>query len=292
MKQIYLVFFILILTSCTYVRDQNKINTNTPISNEVTSPTNIVNSNNMDLSPTSTISAEGLNIKDNSLIWHPSGTVEVPILLYHHVFIGKPTNAYAVSLDQFREQLDYLQKNGFQTISVSLLAQAITKGAYLPEKPIVITFDDGNENVFLNAFPLMKQFGFVGTLYIIADRVNADGFLTENQIKEMQINGWEIGNHSMTHADLVAHPDLLRNEVGNSKYNLETITGTSILSFAYPFGKANGVTKDWIKKLGYSAGIGLGITNTQSIQSLFYLSRREVNSQMDISDFEKLLTNN
>jgi peptidoglycan/xylan/chitin deacetylase (PgdA/CDA1 family) len=222
--------------------------------------------------------------------WHSAGVVFAPILLYHHIFEGQATNAYAISSAQFRDQINYLIENQYQTITATILFKAIAEGTELPQKPVVITFDDGNENVYLNAYPIMKEYGFIGVIFLIVNRLNAEGYLTTNQIKELISAGWEVGNHSMTHVDLVKNSDLLRDEIGNSKHKLEDVFGIKVQTFAYPFGKATNVTKDWVKRIGYSAGMGLGISNRHSLDDLFFLSRREVNNQMTIKDFENLLS--
>ena len=217
------------------------------------------------------------------------GTVNVPILLYHHVLEGKATNQYSVSFRDFQEQLSYLKDNEYHTISLLQLVQAITVGADLPEKSVILTFDDGNENVYLNAFPLMKNYGFTGVVYIIANRINAEGFLSVEQIKELLSSGWEIGSHGMNHVDLVKNPQALRDEIGTSKKKIEDSLEIKVTSFAYPYGEALNLTKDWVKQIGYLAGMGLGITNRHNKNNLFYLDRRQVESDMDMSDFVKLL---
>ena len=233
------------------------------------------------------------SLKASYIIVHNGpGKVDVPILLYHHILIGKPPNLYSVSMGTFKEQLSYLKNNGYQTISVSELIRAITVGADLPEKPIIITFDDGNENVYLNAFPLMKNFSFTGAVYIIANRIDAEGFLTKIQIKELLSSGWEVGSHGMKHIDLVITPGALRDEIGNSKKIIEDMLDFKLSSFAYPFGKATKITMDWVRQIGYLAGMGLGINNQHDKEDLFYLSRRQVESNMDMQSFAKLLSIN
>ncbi len=251
----------------------------TPLPTEIVQPTIIF--------PKETVLIEN----DPSIIHSGLGDVNVPILLYHHVLKGQPTNPYSVSEKNFQEQLTFLKENGFFTISISQLITAITVGATLPEKSVILTFDDGNENIYLNAFPLMKKNGFTGVIYIIANRINADGFLTEDQIRDFLSAGWEIGSHGMKHINLVLHPDALRDEIGSSKKKIEEVLGMKVTSFAYPFGTATKITMDWVKQIGYLAGMGLGITNQQNKENIFYLYRRQVESKMSISDFSNLLKN-
>jgi peptidoglycan/xylan/chitin deacetylase (PgdA/CDA1 family) len=232
-----------------------------------------------------------LNIGINFVHRGP-GEIIVPILLYHHILKGKPSNPYSVSMESFYEQLSYLKNDGYRSISILQLIQAISMGANLPEKSIIMTFDDGNENVYLNAFPLMKEFGFIGVVYIIANRIDAEGFLTRKQIIELLSSGWEIGCHGMKHIDLVQNPEASQAEIGASKKIIEGMLDIKVASFAYPYGKATKITIDWVKQIKYLVGMGLGISNQQNIENLFYLSRRQVDGSMDLSNFKELLSIN
>jgi len=229
---------------------------------------------------------------DNQLQWQGPGEIFVPILLYHHILEHEVENIYSVNVSSFREQMSYLKENGYSTINTQQLAKAITEGANLPQKPVLITFDDGNENIYLNAYPVMKEFDLTGTVYPIANRLTAGGFLSVDQLNELIIGGWEVGSHGYTHVDLVEYPDALRNEIGESKKKLEEKLETGILTFAYSFGKASAVTKDWVKRVGYFSGMGLGIQNFHSEKDIWYLSRRQVNSDTTPLEFIQLLSYN
>ena len=245
------------------------------------------------IQPTTMTSEATSSMDDGYIFVHNGpGKVIVPILLYHHILEGKSPNPYSVSAGNFQEQLSYLKEYEYHTISLSQLIQAITVGADLPEKSIILTFDDGNKNVYLNAFPLMKEFGFIGEVYIIANRIDAEGFLTREQIKELLSSGWEIGSHGMKHIDLVLNPEASRDEIGTSKKKIEDMLDINLTSFAYPYGKATKITMDWVRQIGYLVGMGLGISNQHNKENLFYLNRRQVESDMDISDFVKLLAIN
>jgi peptidoglycan/xylan/chitin deacetylase (PgdA/CDA1 family) len=292
MKTILLFVLCSLLISCTPL-----LNTSAPdIVIKSQTITNTTSDSPADLTlitvnPDLTISPTATFLQPPKLYyWHSPGEVFTPILLYHHVSLGQATNAYAVSSEQFRDQIEFLKKYQYQTITASLLVKTIVEGAEIPQKPIVITFDDGNENVFLNAYPIMKEYGYIGVIYLIVNRLNTDGYLTTEQIKELISAGWEVGDHSMTHIDLVKNTNLLRDEIGNSKHKLEDVFGIKVLTFAYPFGNATRVIKDWVKRIGYSSGMGLGITNVHSQSELFFLSRREVSSQMTLKDFENLIS--
>jgi len=294
LKKALLLIFPLVFCACTIIVDldngfplptsANIIESATPKGSDttalITPPSNYL--------PT-TPDNEKEHSYDELMIQQGPGGVSVPILLYHHITEGEPTNSYSVSKANFAEQLNYLIEHGYRTITIQNLVQAITQGEKLPQKSIVITFDDGNQNVFLNAYPLMQEKGLIGAVMIIANRVGVPGFLSINQLLELVRAGWEIGSHGMKHVDLVKEPQALRDEIANSKSSLEKTLKMKISVFAYPYGKANSVTIDWVKRIGYSAALGLGIDNYHDPKDLFYLSRREVKNEFSLVDFANLL---
>jgi peptidoglycan/xylan/chitin deacetylase (PgdA/CDA1 family) len=295
LKKIFFISILLILSGCSLLITNDEIGSAKNFSSIIISAVNNTQetpSQTEIIKPTSIFNETTGSSKNYPFIVHSGpGNVNVPILLYHHVLMGQPTNPYSISVKNFEEQLAFLRENGYFTISISQLIKAITVGTDLPEKSVILTFDDGNENIYLNAYPLMKKNGFTGVIYVIANRINADGFLTEDQIKELLSAGWEIGSHGMKHIDLVLHPDALRDEIGSSKKKIEGLLGIRITSFAYPFGMASKITMDWVKQIGYLAGMGLGISNQQNKENIYYLNRRQVESDMSISDFSRLLLN-
>jgi peptidoglycan/xylan/chitin deacetylase (PgdA/CDA1 family) len=294
LKRIILILVILGICSCTFL-DNSKIEKRNQLKNneealgkviitlspEIISPLVIV--------PTLPGELVTSTNPDNSKVRQGPGKVDIPILLYHHITNGAQTNSYSVSKDVFREQMDYLSRNGFKTISMDDLIRSIQFGTDLPIKPVMITFDDGNENVYLNAFPIMKEKEFTGIVLIIANRIGADGFLSGAQLRNLYRQGWEIGSHGMRHVDLVKEPLALRDEIANSKKLIEKTLDLEITIFAYPYGKANPLAMDWVKRIGYRSALGLGISNEHGSGNLYYLQRREVKNEFGLVEFAQLL---
>jgi peptidoglycan/xylan/chitin deacetylase (PgdA/CDA1 family) len=223
--------------------------------------------------------------------WAPvqSDSLTLPILLYHHVADITPAARYYVSPDDFRAQMQLLHDWGCTTVTVSYLADVLWNGGTMPERPVVITFDDGTLDVYQNAFPIMKEFGFVATFYIVSNRLEAADFVSTEQLKEMALAGWEIGNHSKTHADLTADHDVIYDEVKKSQLDLENALGFKILTFAYPYGKFD---EDVVRKVvdyGYRSAVGLDTNNVHSLGNVFALSRREVMGGSTLDDFKAFL---
>ena len=132
-------------------------------------------------------------------------------------------------------------------------------------RPVVITFDDGNLDIYQNAFPIMHELGFVGTTYIVANRLQSKYFVNVEQIQEMADDGWEIGSHSMTHTDLTTDYSIANFEMRQSMLTLEDATGEPVSSFAYPYGKTDEFITNKVSEYGYQLGMGLGSSYQHSL---------------------------
>ena len=220
--------------------------------------------------------------------FHDAGEVTAPILLYHHVSPGDPPNIYSVSADTFSEQMDYLKSEGYTAIPISLLVKAIREGSDLPERPVVITFDDGNVDIYENAFPIMQKYGFSGTLYLVMNYLDHDTFLSSDQAAEMAQAGWEIGSHSMSHPDVTGMQSAITYQVVNSKKELVEAIGAPVNTFAYPYGQINADILSEVMQ-EYTAAVGLGDAYTHSMATIYYLDRIEVRSDTDLTTFANSL---
>ena len=140
-----------------------------------------------------------------SQVWNEPSRVIAPILLYHHVSDRPVASRLYVSADTFRSQLRLLKSNGYASISIAQLAKALKSSNPLPQRSVVITFDDGNEDVYECAFPIMKEFNYTGTVYVIAGRLKMGGYLNKDQIKELIDAGWELGSNGMNQIAINYH---------------------------------------------------------------------------------------
>ena len=242
-------------------------------------------------SPTSTPvpTATPIPTETPEIVWTPPGHVTAPILLYHHVSDAGNGNRYYVSTDDFRAQMEALRDWGYRSITISELVDVLINGGVLPDRPVVITFDDGNSDVFQNAFPIMHEMGFVGTFYIVANRLQSKYYVNVEQLQEMASDGWEIGSHSMSHTDLTIDYSSARFEIIQSRLTLEGATGETINTFAYPYGKTDEFITNKVSEYGYHAGMGLGSSYEHTLDTLFYLSRIEVKGDYSLSIFASLL---
>ncbi len=221
--------------------------------------------------------------------WNPPGMVVAPILLYHHVADGASRSRYIVPVREFEKQMHSLHKWGYTSIPFSLLSAALREGAYLPSKPVVITFDDGYADNYQQAFPVMLRYGYVGNLFLIVDQLDYKGYLTTAQVKDLVAAGWEIGSHTFSHTSLRSPRVRMEHEIDQSRLALEQLFGTPVTSFSYPYAITSPYTTRWVQKAGYTSAVGVGTIYRHSGKSQYYLSRIEVRRDYSLADFAGLL---
>ena len=223
-----------------------------------------------------------------------AGSIKAPILVYYYIADDQSDNPLYdadndsnVSSENFTQQMLYLSENGFTTVPLSLLVQAIQEGADVPQKPVILTFDGGTAGLYNKAFPVMKELGFTGTLFITVNYLDQTGYLTTAQVKEMLAAGWELGSRGFNGYDLTSDYTLLSDEISGSRLKLEEIFETSVKVFAYPYGRTDDVILQRISPWGYSAAVGTTwyeVIEHTSL-NLFYLARFEVKGSWTLDDF-------
>lgn len=211
---------------------------------------------------------------------------EMPVLMYHHIRDFNDDNDkigtnLSVSPDEFASQLDLIKQRGYTTVTFGDL-----EAGNLPDKPIILTFDDGYENFYQYAFPELKKRGMKAVAYIITGKIGTEEYMTSDQIKEIASNNIEIGSHTISHPDLSkASPEKAKNEIVESKQKLEVFVGR-VISFCYPAGKFSSETEALVKEAGYNFAVTTksGITKFDDRTEL---NRYRVNNDTDISSYIK-----
>lgn len=223
------------------------------------------------------------------MIYLPPGSVTAPILLYHHVDENGKKSRYSIEPAVFEQQMQWLYEHGYHTITITKLIDVVKNGGEVPERPFIITFDDGAASVYKNAFPIMQKYHFIGVFYLITGSLGSSGSVDEPEVREMLEAGWEIGSHSRTHANLTLNHALINSEMFGSRSDLEAIFNVPVNTFAYPYGRVDEVVINRAYKYGYMGAMGLGTSFTHTPATLFYLSREEVRFEYDINRFISLL---
>lgn len=176
----------------------------------------------------------------------------LPVLYYHSVNVEQD-NELCMPPNQLREQMNYLKEHGYQTISPAQMASFLKGEGTLPEHPVLITFDDGYANNYTDAYPILQEFGFTATVFMISGALDSSGFLSTRQIQELSTNGWTIGGHTKNHEHL-PQLDAARQaqEMRDSKAVLEQKLGRPVSVFAYPYGEYNAQVKKAVQDDGYA----------------------------------------
>jgi peptidoglycan/xylan/chitin deacetylase (PgdA/CDA1 family) len=162
--------------------------------------------------------------------------------MYHFVTDEPPADeldwSLTVTVPDFTRQVRYLRCAGYYSITLSQLHDAMHGGAPLPEKPIILTFDDGYRDAYTNAFPILRSGGFGGTFGIVTDWVGQPDYVTWDHLREMAAAGMEIASHTVSHPDLGREfDDVVRDQLSRSKQLLEEQLGLPVPFFVYPAGE-------------------------------------------------------
>jgi peptidoglycan/xylan/chitin deacetylase (PgdA/CDA1 family) len=217
--------------------------------------------------------------------------------MYHH--IANPpagSNAIRVSLSvrpkDFAAQLSYLRENGYQSVTLDDLALFLAAGKPLPPKPIVLTFDDGYADAYTQAFPLLKEFGFTGTFFLISSPIDAKNrdFVSWAQVSEMHDAGMKFEPHSYDHPDLRDRTrDFLVFQILAPKEAIESRTGEACHFFAYPSGRYDQLAIDVLRSADFWGGVTIEQGATHSASDLFVLKRVRVHGGEDLDTFVRML---
>jgi peptidoglycan/xylan/chitin deacetylase (PgdA/CDA1 family) len=157
----------------------------------------------------------------------------------------------------FEKQLTYLAANGYQSLTITAYLDAANKKSF-PAKSLVFTFDDGYLDNYLNAFPLLKRYGFKGTFYVVSGKIGTDGYMTWAQLREMQAAGMEIGAHTMTHPFLTKlNPAAAWLEIYLSGMRISQELGSFPATFAYPYNDRNPRVEQLPRMIGFQAALAV-----------------------------------
>ncbi|MFC1480346.1 polysaccharide deacetylase family protein, partial [Candidatus Omnitrophota bacterium] len=177
----------------------------------------------------------------------------IPILVYHAINSDK-SSTLNVTAKNFSRQMAFLQRSGYSVMSLDELVDGINKGTGFIPKTVVVTFDDGYEDNYLNAFPVLAKHSMPATIFLITGYVGVrEGYMNWDQVRLMIENGIDFGGHTRNDVYLPSVEDTRRlwDEVAGSKEDIELKTGKEAGYFCYPIGGFNEKVKSAVKKAGY-----------------------------------------
>ena len=230
-------------------------------------------------------------------------TESVPILMYHAVAENPSaaTRRLSVTPRSLDEQIAFLVDRGFTGMTFSDLADAFEAGKALPERPVVLTFDDGYADFASAAWPILRRYDFPATVFVtsgwIADAgPNAAGapldkMLNWAQVRELAAAGIEIGAHSHSHPELdQLADDTLCGELRVGRALLEDCVGAPVRALAYPFGYSSPRVRLAARAAGYRCAAAVRNIRATSSDDLFMLPRLTIRRSTDQTAFAAVVT--
>lgn len=213
--------------------------------------------------------------------------MDIPVLMYHAFHEAR--SPITLPPKVFCQQIRWLHNQGYQTISILRLVDHLQNGASLPERSVVLTFDDGYRSVYEVAFPELRRFGFTATVFLVAGYCGKENnwagqpasipslpLLEWEQVREMDRAGIEIGAHTVSHARLDKLTEKqIHQEILDSSQMIFDQLGHAVQTFAYPYGRYDERIKQVVRQnFAAACSTRLGLIN--SLSDPFDLERVEV----------------
>jgi len=224
----------------------------------------------------------------------PVESIQVPILTYHYIrTVTNPKDILGARLSVtpavFEEQLKILRDEKYQFITLDDLS-ASWEGKYtMPKKPVILTFDDGYDDFYANAYPLLQKYQVKATAYIVPNFLNKVHYMTSAQIVELSKSPLiTIGAHTMNHVDLrTTNKKTSMEEILGSKMILERLIGKNVHHFAYPSGKYTKNIVKAVKNAGYTTATTMQRGNEHKEKERLTTSRIEIIGGDSLEIFKK-----
>ena len=213
------------------------------------------------------------------------GYQAVPILSYHH-FAESCESNLCVSASIFDQQMRYLKNNGYRVITMHELLGFMQYRHAIPKRSIIITIDDGYRSAYEIAYPVLKKYGFTATLFIYTDYVGVSkSAITWNQLREMKVDGFGIGSHTISHCDLAKkmtgeqfqdYIKRIKREIFVSKQIIDKELGQDTFCFAYPYSRYNASVLNLCEQAGYKIGVTVDRGGNAFFKDPLVLDRNQI----------------
>ncbi len=220
----------------------------------------------------------------------PEWSLHVPILTYHVIAPWSVASAYSepgldVDPTAFDAQLALLKGNGWHSITVDRLYRDLAAKKPPPHKTFVITIDDGHNDGYTFALPILRRYGFVATYYVVAGRIGDVDSLTWAEVAALKAAGMEIGNHTMDHLHLTwLSAAQVAYEIDAAQQLLTEHLGTAPTTFAYPYWSYDSLVVRAVRAAGLRMAVTKGPVPYESWSGRFVVPRFEVYSSFSAAD--------
>lgn len=184
---------------------------------------------------------------------------QVPVLCYHNITINEyKKETLWISEATLNEQLKTLHDSGYHTILPEQLYQYMVNGTPLPDKPIILSFDDSHKEHFSIVVNGLKKYDFKGVFFIMTFCIGKKGYMTAEEIKTLSDNGHAVSCHTFDHPSLTKiKANQWEQQIDKPRQLLEKITGRPVEYFAYPYGIWSETAINELKKRGLKAAFQL-----------------------------------
>jgi peptidoglycan/xylan/chitin deacetylase (PgdA/CDA1 family) len=183
----------------------------------------------------------------------------IPILMYHYVrYVDANADPLGFNLsvtpEQLSAQLGWLKGAGYEAVRMDAVAACVRGQGPCPARAVALTFDDGYMDAYTAALPILQQYGYTATFYIVSGFVGQPGYLGWDEVRALRDAGMEIGAHSVTHPDLTSLGlEDIRAQVAQSGATIAAELGAPVLSFCYPGGRFNDTVAAVAGEAGYTS---------------------------------------
>jgi peptidoglycan/xylan/chitin deacetylase (PgdA/CDA1 family) len=216
----------------------------------------------------------------------------IPIVMYHSIGYDKGNTA-RVTKENFKEQMKYLRDNGYVTLTLNDAYDFFIDNKPVPEKSIILTFDDGYVDNYVEALPILKEFEFKATIFVITSLVDkVPDYMSSKQLKEMQDSGMDIESHTANHEhlkELTYEKQVIT--LQDSKDFLEKILNKEIQYLAYPFGEYSKETLKAATQVGYKMAITTDGRWSDKADGILTLDRVFISGAASLDVFIERITN-
>lgn len=204
-------------------------------------------------SPTPSPTPKPLTFEEMSALYGPC--VRVPVLMYHHVqseesAVTNKQTSISVYTNYFEKQMQYLKDKNYNVISVTQLVDFFDNGTPIPSKSVLITFDDGYEDFYTDAFPILQKFSFPATVFIPTGLMNNTSYLSWEQISSMS-NLILFANHTWSHKNVKTTTKDMEYEISTADTQLNEHSLNFPKVFAYPYGLDSTLAENYLDSLKY-----------------------------------------
>jgi peptidoglycan/xylan/chitin deacetylase (PgdA/CDA1 family) len=197
--------------------------------------------------------------------------------------------SYSVSPLQFAQQMKMLKDSGYETVLPNQLYDYLVYGAKLPAKPVMLTFDDTDEEQFSIGYQEMKKYGFKGVFFIMTISINRPRYMTKEQLKQLADDGNAVESHTWDHHMVTKYQgEDWDKQFVKPRKTIEDITGKPATYFAYPYGLWNAAAIPELKKAGFKMAFILS-TKRDSTEPLYTVRRMIVPGQWSASGMMKAM---